>query len=178
MVKATVRDDCDAKYASRADRYKPVAASIDGDCDYEREPSPWLIGMPGGDPGTGGSPGTGDPAAGGPILAVWLRRRTGYNDDGAPLYEWQWAVTSRAIMYEERQEFDRQAGHTLQKAKAVIVYLGSGTVVVPDQDEQVEFGLHETMTVQNLTTRDWYNVTSYAKIDDRLEIEMQRIDQE
>lgn len=206
MTKAHVDGDLEPR--GRADRYRPVAAMVEGDCGYDDGPDPWVIpGPPGEEPIVPGRPGVL-----GPVLAVWLRKRTGYNDDGVPEYAWAWAASSRSILYEDRSEHDAQAGHTLVKATAVMVLLreprsvtfGQGQVpFVPAsvEEETVEgvvtlsteigtmsvpyvglsvpepMGLHETMAVRNMDSGEWFDVTSYRHVDDRLELTMQRVDE-
>ena len=98
-------------------------------------------------------------------FTVSRRIRTGFTEDGNPLFDWEPLATDRrAILYEERREFDEVAGLTEVLARLVIGW---------DRPEPVG----ETITV----VRDdgvRYRVTAVRKALDRLEVGMARIEQQ
>ena len=139
-VKAWLRDDAEHdSWQSRATQYAPVATSTDED------PAPVVE------------------TKVNHRLTVRLRSRTGYDDDGVPLFDWTTLLESEAVLYEEREEFDPDAGMTLVLAKAVVLY--AGPVQVP-----------ETASV----TRDdgaRYRVQAVRQVPGRLEFDMVRLAQ-
>ena len=63
-----------------------------------------------------------DPAF--PELTVWRRVRVGWTEEGAPQFSWEHVVTGTAIVYEERSEWDSEAGVTFVEGSAVVLYDG------------------------------------------------------
>lgn len=97
-----------------------------------------------------------------PILTVRVRREGGFDDDGVPLFTWATLVENQAIVWTQREEFDRVAGQTLVKARATLLY---------DGDEVVR----ETAGVWDNSGARW-RVTSVAQVPGSLKLEMDRID--
>lgn len=64
-----------------------------------------------------------------PTLTVSARTRTGYNDDGAPLFTWTEVLTGEAILFEQRTEYDPDAGLTRVVGTATLLYEGAEKVV-------------------------------------------------
>jgi hypothetical protein len=95
-------------------------------------------------------------------LTVRLRTRTGYDDEGVPEFEWTVLIdAAEAALYEERDEFDADAGLTLVKATAVLLY--DGPVQIPESAS---------------VTRDdgvKYRVLAVRQVPGRVEFDMQRI---
>lgn len=55
-----------------------------------------------------------------PLMTVMLRTRTGYTDDGNPVFTWSQLAQGAAIVWEQRTEWDAEAGFTQVKAKLVM----------------------------------------------------------
>lgn len=106
MVKAVISGDC-----GRTDH---VVATVEGDCRYDDPSVPWSVIPVDGDP-------VPDPTGTQPLLDVWSRFRTGYDDDGTPTFEWGLLVRGWAVSYTTREEFDSRAGFTMVQAQAMIL---------------------------------------------------------
>ena len=104
-IRAWLRDDVETSpLADRPTRFDPVPVTTDED--------PPL-----------------DPAAQvNPVLTVALRTRTGFDDDGVPQFAWNDLVTGIAILWQGREEFDAEAGLTLVKATATMLFGGTEQV--------------------------------------------------
>ena len=103
MVKAVLRDDCGIETTNR------VVSVVDGDCAYDDPGAPWRF-----------DEAVPDPTGTQPFLALFVRRRAGFDDDGVPLFQWFLAARAPAIKYESREEFDAKAGFTLVRATAMM----------------------------------------------------------
>lgn len=99
-----------------------------------------------------------------PMLEIRLRTRTGFDDDGNPVFTWSAIATERSMLWEERTEVDPDAGVTEVKAKAVLSN-DAALEVVP-----------ETAVVAAPGSDETWRVTSSAVYPDRVEVQMVRIE--
>jgi hypothetical protein len=97
-------------------------------------------------------------------LTVLKRLRSGWSAEGNPLFGWQLLVAGAAVLVEERSEFDADSGLTSVTATATVPYVGEDVV-------------RETIVVRASDGREW-RVTEVQQYPDRLELTMDRIDQE
>jgi len=96
-----------------------------------------------------------------PTLTVLRRERTGYPDDGDPVFEWNELVEGPAVLWESRTEVDDVSGVTYVKAKATILYDGD-TVV------------RET-TLVKADTGGTFRVEGVAQVPGRLDFVLTRV---
>lgn len=115
----------------------------------------------GGSGGTvvGDTPGAPSPF---PTLTVRLRTRVGYDGDGTPLFDWTTIASGASIMWQERKEFDAEAGLTVVKAKTTMLY--DGEVEIPE-------------TVSVSSGDDTWRVTAVRQHSSTVEFDLERIDQ-
>ena len=127
MARTWLRDDVETvAWAGRPTQFDPVTVALDDDGCTPCGQTGAVV--PGGIPV--------DPAPDPevpqselfPVLTVRLRTRTGYDDDGVPEFDWTTRVETRAIFWQQREEFDAEAGFTLVKATATILYEGEQKV--------------------------------------------------
>lgn len=105
-VKAWLRDDVETPdWGERPTAADPVPVAVDED------PAPTVV------------------TEVNPRLTVRRRIRNGFDDDGVPLFGWADVVTAEALLFEERDEYDADAGLTQVKARAVLLYEGDVEVV-------------------------------------------------
>lgn len=100
----------------------------------------------------------------GSVLTIWRRVRTGYDDNGAPVFSWEALAPANAVDYQQRKEVDPVAGITLVVADATITYDG------PDIP-------HETMAIRDQDGRLW-RVRSASVGAGVMRVTMVRLDQE
>ena len=155
MARAILRDDRQALQ----EQHRTVKVALDDEGCAQRAPFRPGVSEPPVDPDV-------PPVSGGvhPVLTVRLRTRTGYSDDGNPLFEWRTVVTGIAIVWTERDEFDPAEGFTMVEATAVLAYDGNETVT-------------ETASVTDDDGNVW-RVTSVQQVPGRLSFTLQRIDPE
>lgn len=119
----------------------------------------WLRDDPGGPYGCGQPPETPmgepivlppeDPAAGGLINSVEIRQRTtvGWDADGVPQYDWVTVYDGPCLSYQQRSEFDDEAGFTIVKARLSVAYPHQ----VPESSIVITNGKHRwRVTAANL----------------------------
>lgn len=99
-----------------------------------------------------------------PRLEIRLRKRTGFDDNGNPVFQWTVVAAEASMLWEERQEQDPDAGVTLVKAKAVL-----------SNDSALE-AVPETAVVAAPGSDEMWRVTSSAVYPERIEVEMTRVD--
>jgi hypothetical protein len=95
------------------------------------------------------------------MMEVRVRTRTGYDDDGNPMWDWTTLVTGSTILHEERTEFDDDAGFTVVKAVATILY--GGQTVVPEtavvvREDGVRYAVDSVSQVGTNLTLDMHRM--------------------
>lgn len=128
-----------------------VVAGLDDDC-------PCTVA------GSGGEIPVDPPPDGMWAFEILLRERTGYDEDGTPQYDWVPLTRAAALLFEEREEYDAEAGLTLVKALLKIRYTGPRVVT------------ETAMAVRDDGVK--YRVVRVDQFPDRLEFQMRRIDQQ
>lgn len=98
-----------------------------------------------------------------PVLTLSARYRTGYDEDGNPMYSWVTIVKGPAVRWVARKEFDPKAGATLVTAKATMGYEGPVAVT-------------ETAQVSDGAGRKW-RITGINQAADLLVMELVRIEE-
>jgi hypothetical protein len=101
---------------------------------------------------------------GGAELSLWKRLVSGWSAEGNPEFGWEPLTTAPSVLVEERREFDADSGMTSVKATATVPYRGEDMV-------------RETIVARADDGREW-RVTAVQQYPDRLELTMDRIDQE
>ena len=97
-----------------------------------------------------------------PTLTVKQRVRTGYDDDGTPMFDWTTVVEGPAIVWVMRQEFDADAGLTAVKGTATVLY--EGPMVVTES------------AVVEISDDERYRVSQVAQVSGALHFVLERID--
>jgi hypothetical protein len=90
------------------------------------------------------------------------RTRTGYDDDGNAVFEWSALLDGIALKWEERTEYDADAGAT---------YV-AGTLLVSNENNVV---IDESSTAVNLTNDDVWRIVEVIDHPDSTELRMERI---
>lgn len=128
---------------------------LDGDCGSHKKQAC---------SSSSGSGGSGDGELGAfPVLQVVLRQRVGYDDDGVPQFDWAALDEGSAFVYEERTEWDAEAGVTVVKAHIVLPNL-SGMKMVP-----------ETAVVREKSTGVLWEIKASKVTPDRIELQGYRV---
>lgn len=156
MARAILRDDRPALH----ERERRVKVALDDDGCKPCSPAAPGVTIPP-DPDTPTPPPTGGVN---PVLTVRLRTRTGYSDDGNPMFEWRTVTVGTAIVWTQREEFDPAEGFTMVEATAMLAYGGNEVVT-------------ETASVTDDDGNVW-RVVSVEQVPDRLGFTLQRIDPE
>lgn len=100
-------------------------------------------------------------------MEIRLRKRTGIDEEsGNPVFEWTPVAAERAMLFEQRQESDPDAGVTIVKAKVVL-----------SNDAALET-VPETAVVVDPASGEMWRITSSAVTPDRIEIEATRVEQQ
>lgn len=115
--------------------------------------------------GPGDGTGGGDDSVIGvlPVLQIVLRQRVGYTDDGVPMFDWVPLSEGPAFAYEERTEWDAEAGATVIKAKMVIPNVRNIDMVP------------ETAMVRERSSDTVWEITATAVFPDRIAVEAYRV---
>lgn len=99
-----------------------------------------------------------DPLAVFPDLSIFVRRRTGYDGDGDPIFEWDLVTVTKAIAFVSPSEVDAIAGISTLPTRATILYDGEDPVT--------------STSVARSSFGQSYRVLSAVQIGDRLELEL------
>lgn len=99
-----------------------------------------------------------DPLAVFPDLSIFVRRRTGYDGDGDPIFEWDLVAVTKAIAFVSPSEVDAIAGISTLPTRATILYDGEDPVT--------------STSVARSSFGQSYRVLSAVQIGDRLELEL------
>lgn len=99
----------------------------------------------------------------GPVLTLSTRSRTGWTDDGDPLYVWEASLESPAIWRVQREETDDTTGRATITARATM--LDPGTEVLPQLDE--------TATAADQTGQRW-QITRLHRVGGCIELTLTR----
>lgn len=99
-----------------------------------------------------------DPLSVFPTLSIFVRTRTGYDDDGDPEFSWSLAVVDTAIGFVAPSEIDSIAGISVVPGRATMLYDGDVPVT--------------STAVAHSSFGPRYRVTSAVQIGDVLELEL------
>lgn len=99
-----------------------------------------------------------DPLAVFPDLSIFVRRRTGYDGDGDPVFEWDLVAVTKAIAFAEPAEIDSLAGISVSPGRATVLYDGDVPIT--------------STAVAHSSFGSRYRVTSAIQIGEVLELEL------